>query len=207
MDASHEHPAGLARRNPDVTFRELCNRLAWHGHTREVNDELAVALQALDPRHWHIERDFPIEAQMPRQIERRFPIEVPIPFMLFGPTGIFLLQASRGYWTTRDIVEMCQAADTLVRALIGYPDPVRCGIVMLEETIEHRQHFSNDGAGPCWIVAGELLVHWLYAFRDRGLAEGDTAFVHAWASASRVREPRRLFEPVGGDDACHLEPE
>jgi hypothetical protein len=193
MDTGHEQPAGLARRNPDGTFRELCNRLAWHGRTREVNDELAVALQALDPRHWHIERDFPIE--------------VPIPFMLFGPTGIFLLQASRGYWTDRDIVEMCQAADTLARALIGYPDPVRCGIVMLEETIEHRQHFSKDGAGPCWIVGGELLVHWLYAFRDRGLAEGDTAFVHAWASASRVCEPRRLFEPVGGDDACYLEPE
>jgi hypothetical protein len=194
MAAGNEQPAGLARRNPDATFRGLCNLLAWHGRTREVNEELAVALQALDRRHWHIERDFLVGA-------------VPIPFIVFGPTGVFILQGSRGYWTNRDIVKMYEAAGTLAKALIGYPDPVRCGIVMLEETIEHRQHFANDGTGPCWIVAGELLIHWLHAFCDRGLSEGDAAFVRAWASPSRVCEPRRLFEPVGGDDACQLEPE
>jgi hypothetical protein len=194
MAASNDQPARVARRNRDITFRDLCNLLAWHNRTRAVNDELAVALQALEPRHWHIERDFPIAG-------------VPIPFIMFGPTGVFLLRASRGYWTSRDVEQMCQAADTLGRALIGYPDPVRCGIVMLDETIEHRQNFASDGTGPCWIVAGELLVHWLYAFCDRGLAESDTAFVRAWASASRVLEPRRLFEPVGGDDALSLEPE
>lgn len=186
--------AELARRNLDVTFRGICDLLVWHGRTREVNDELAVALQALEPGDWHIERDFPIGG-------------VPIPFMLFGTTGIFLLQGSRGYWTDGDITDMCQAANMLGRALIGYPDPVQSGIVILDETIEHRQHYSGDGAGPCWIVAGELLVHWLYAFDNRGLSAGDTAFVRAWASASRVREPRRLFEAVGGDDATRLDPE
>lgn len=193
----NDQPARVARRNRDITFRDLCNLVAWHNRTRTVNDELAVALQALESRHWHIERDFPIAG-------------LQIPFILFGPTGVFLLRASHGYWTSRDIVEMSKAADTLGRALIGYPDPVRCGIVMLEETIDHRQQFAGRdgrGAGPCWIVAGALLIHWLYAFCDRGLAEGDTAFVRAWASASRVVEPCRLFEPVGGDDALSLEPE
>lgn len=189
-----DQPAGLARRNPDIAFRDVCNLFAWHGRTKEVNDELARELQDLDKSRWHIERDFLIGG-------------VPIPFILFGSTGVFLLQGSRGYWTNRDIVEMSDAAAVLAAALIGYPDPVRCGIVMLEETIEHREHFAGDGTGPCWIVAGELLVHWLYSSEDRGLSDCDIAFVRAWASASRVLEPRRLFEPIGSDDAFRLEPE
>ena len=154
MDAGNEQPARLARRNTDETFRDVCNRLAWHNRTMEVNAELAADLHALDARQWHVERDWPIEGVLN-----------PIRFIVFGPTGVFLLQASRGYWTNRDIEEMCEAADTLARAMIGYPDPVRCGIVMLDETIEHRQHFAKGGCGPCWIVAGELL-YLVRAFRS-----------------------------------------
>jgi hypothetical protein len=192
VDAPHDKPARLtARRNPDGTFHDVCDRLVWHGRTRLVNDVLEARLRALDGCVWHFERDFSI-------------CSVSIPFMVFGPVGVFLLQASRGYWSARDIVDMHRAAGTLRAALKSYPDPVRTAIVMLDEDLSPRQHFAGRarpttdrvGEGPCWILGDGLLSEWLHSFRDHGLSEADVAFLRAWGSPGRAREPRRLFVPA-----------
>ncbi len=188
MDAPREEPVHLsARRNPDETFHEVCNRLVWHGRTRLVNDTLEARLRALDECVWHFVRDFHI-------------CSVPIPFMLFGPVGVFLLQGSRGYWSVRDIADMCRAADTLRAALKGYPDPVHAAIVMLDEELAPRQHFARGGEGPCWMLGEEMLHGWLHSFRDRGLSLQDIAFLRAWGSPARSYEPRRLFTPANDAD-------
>lgn len=188
MDAHHDDPARLhARRNPDWTFQGVCKYLVWHGRTRLVNDTLQARLCDLDWSEWHFERDFSIGA-------------VPIPFMLFGPTGVFLLQASRGYWTNRDVTDMCRAADTLRAALKGYPDPVHAGIVMLDETELPRQCFACGGEGPCWTLGEGVLEEWLRSFRDRGLSREDVVFLRAWGSAARSFEPRRVFVPANVPD-------
>ena len=49
-------------------------------------------------------------------------VEVAVPFVLFGPTGVFILQASRGYWLDTDIDLMTRAAGALGRAIREYPD-------------------------------------------------------------------------------------
>jgi len=188
VDAPHDQPAHLAaRRNPDETFDELCTHLVWHGRTRLVNDTLQARLRTLDESSWHYVRDFSIGS-------------VPIPFMLFGPSGVFLLQGSRGYWSVRDIDDMCRAADTLRGALEGYPDPVHPAIVMLDEDIEPRQHFAGGGEGPCWLLGEQMLHPWLCSFRDRGLSRADIAYLGAWGSPARSCEPRRLFIPVNESD-------
>jgi len=187
--SGEDHAAGMStRRNADGTFRQVCDWLVWHHRTKEVNAALEAQLRRLDSGRWHFERDVSIASAS-------------IPFLLLGETGVFLLQASRGYWTNHDITEMCCAASTLRRALPGYPDPVNCGIVMLEELIDHRQHFACSGEGPCWIVAGELLVEWLYGFDHRGLSRADIEYFREWASSSRLAEPRRLFIPAAGESS------
>lgn len=180
-------PARGSRRNADGTFRVLCDWLVWHGRTRQTNAALEAQLCGLDREVWYVERDLSIA-------------KVRIPFLLLGESGIFLLRASRGYWANRDISELCRAADALGHALPGYPDAVNCGIVMLDEAMDHRQHFAADGEGPCWLVAGENLIEWLYAFDHRGLSRADVTFVREWASASRSTEPRRVFIPAGCDE-------
>ena len=173
-----------ARRNPDSTFEALCVHLAWHARTTDANDELQRRLGALDGCACHFERGFSIAS-------------VPIPFMLFGPAGVFLLQASRGFWSDRDIAGMYRAAEALRLTLEGYPDPVHCAIVMLGEEISPRQHFAGSGEGPCSLVSDDVLVDWLHSFDDHGLSDGDIAFLRAWGGCARVREPRRLWVPRG----------
>ena len=185
MDLPHDPSAPVnARRNPDSTFEALCVHFAWHARTSDVNDELERQLRALDGCQWHFERGFSIAS-------------VPIPFVLFGPVGVLLLQASRGFWSDRDIVGMYRAAEALRLTLEGYPDPVHCGIVMLGEELSPRQHFAASGEGPCWIVSDDMLIDWLHSFDDHGLSDGDVAFLRAWGGADRVREPRRLWVPRG----------
>ncbi len=176
-----------ARRNSDETFHELCTYLVWHGRTRLVNDTLETRLRTLDESAWHYVRGLSIGS-------------VPIPFVLFGPVGVWLLQASHGYWSTRDIADMCRAADTLRGALKGYPDPVHAAIVVLAEELEPRQHFAGGGEGPCWILGEEMLPSWLYSFHDRGLSREDVAVLRAWGSPTRSCEPRRLFTPANAAD-------
>jgi len=185
MAAASEGPASVkARRNPDGTFQVLCKHLAWHARTREVNDELERRLHALNSCVWGFERGFSIAS-------------VRVPFMLFGPVGVFLLQASGGFWSGRDIVDMRRAAETLRLTLTGYPDPVHCGIVMLSEEVPPRQYFAGGGEGPCWMLGEDALVDWLHSFDDHGLSEGDIAFLRDWSSRARVREPRRPSTPLG----------
>lgn len=173
-----------ARRNPDSTFEELGINLAWYGRTRDVNDKLERRLRGLGDSLWHFERGFSIES-------------TPIPFMLFGPTGAFLLQGSRGFWSDGDIAAMSRAAETLRITLRGYPDPVHCGIVVLGEQELPRQYYAGGGEGPCWILGEDLLIAWLKSFEDHGFSKADIASLRAWGSEDRVREPRRLCTPKG----------
>jgi hypothetical protein len=188
-DSNDQPRESHPRRNPDITFTDLCARLVWHGRTREVNAALDERLSGLRTEHWYVVRDLSI-------------CSVRIPLVLFGATGVFLLQGSRGYWTNWDIVDMVRSAETLRAALIDYPSRVHCAIVVLEDRFEHRQHFASTGEGPCWIVCDEMVIHWLYRFSDHGLSEADVAFLRAWAAPSRASEPRRILLPRGGDGGC-----
>lgn len=149
-----------------------------------MNESLEDRLHALDERAWHFERNLLM-------------CSVPIPFVLFGPTGVFLLQGSRGFWSDGDIVVMSRAACTLRYNLPDYPDLVHPAIVILDDELERREHFGGGGDGPCWILGDAWLVAWLRSFGDRGLSEGDIAFLRDESDPARVREWRRLFTPLG----------
>jgi hypothetical protein len=171
-------------------FMDVGARIAWHGRTKLVNDALQDRLCALDRCRWHFVRGFSI-------------CSTPIPFVLFGPTGVFLLQASGGYWSARDVVDMHRAANTLRDALTGYPDPVHSVVVVLDENdLAPRQYFapeqgsSSEMVGQCWVLGDALLLEWLHSFRDRGLSQEDITFLRAWGSPERITESRRTFAPA-----------
>ena len=159
-------------------------QLGWNRRTKLVNDELERQLAELDGFEWAVERDVPI-------------CSVTIPLLVFGPTGVFLLQGSRGLWTEEDVSLMSRAATTLSGVLRDYADPVRPAIVVLRDDRQERQHFSGTGEGPCWILGDAYLLRWLQRFRDYGLSEGDIAYLRDRADPSGIREQNRIFTPRG----------
>jgi hypothetical protein len=180
-------------RNPPAMLRRLGRHLAWHQRTRVINDALERQLGALDGFSWHIERDVSIAS-------------VTIPLIVFGPSGLFLLQASRGYWTDEDVALMADAARTLGAVLSDYPDPVRPAIVVLGESSEERHHFTGKGYGPCCVVGDGRLLQWLHRWDDHGFSEADIALLRDEADPAQIREsPRRLVPRGSGHDGDSLE--
>jgi hypothetical protein len=179
-----EQPGSQALRNSTRMLRHLGDQLAWHRRTRLVNDELDRQLRSLDSFAWHIERDVSIGS-------------VPIPLLVFGPSGVFLLEGTRGFWTEEDIALMSAAAKSLGGVLRDYPDPVRAAIVVLDDRREERQHFSGSGDGPCCVLGDGRLVPWLHRYRDHGFSEADIAYLREHSDPTRIREQDRVFTPLG----------
>jgi hypothetical protein len=172
-------------RTPRAMLDHVGRQLGWNRRTKLVNDELERRLVAdLDTFAWVVERDVPI-------------CSVTIPLLVLGPTGVFLLQGSRGLWTEEDVSLMSRAAITLAGVMRGYPDRVRPAIVVLHDERPERQHFSGSGEGPCSILGDAHLLQWLQRFRDHGLSEEDVAYLRDQADPTRIREQSRNFTPLG----------
>jgi hypothetical protein len=186
----------LPLRNPPRMLSHLGRHLGWHTRTVNVTDQLEQRLGCLDRSEWLRVRSLPLEK-----------VEVAVPFVLFGPTGVFILQASRGYWLDTDIDLMARAASALGRAIRDYPDPVRPCVVILDGTSQERQHFTGTGKGPCWIVSDGRLLPWLLRFRDYGFSQGDIARLHGLANPARIRETERLAIPRGAGHSPGTAPE
>jgi len=187
----------LELRNPPEMLSYVGVRLGWHQRTALVNNELERRLTCadLDSSQWHLVRNVLVGSV------------VVVPIVLFGPTGVFMLQGSRGFWLDEDIALMNQAAHTFGAVMLGdYPDPVRHGIVILDGEDQERQHFTGAGEGPCWVVNDRRLIGWLSRYQDRGLSEGDIACLRAEADPTRFREPSRNLTPRGtGHDGASAE--
>jgi len=191
--ASDAGGAGPQRDAPELPLHNaprmlghLGTHLRWHARTVEVNDQLEQRLACLDRSDWLYVRGLPLGS-----------VELPIPFVLFGPASVFILQASRGHWIDQDIALMSRAANALGAAIREYPDPVRPCIVILDGSTQERQHFTGAGEGPCSIVSGGRLLPWLLRFRDHGFSAGDIARLRRLADPARIRETERTVIPRG----------
>ena len=159
---------------------------SWRGTAERGSSttKLERQLQSLDSFAWHVERDVPIGS-------------VPIPLLVFGPGGVFLLQGSRGFWTEEDVALMSRAARTLGGVIGDYPDPVRPAIVVLDDRCEERQYFSGAGVGPCSVLGAGRLVPWLRRYRDHGFSEGDIMYLREQSDPAHIKEQSRVFTPLG----------
>jgi hypothetical protein len=177
----------LPLRNPASMLTHLGRHLGWHARTFEVNAQLEQRLAGLDrAEEWLLIRGLPVAS-----------VELPIPFVLLGPVGAYILQASRGYWIDEDVALMSRAAAALGAAIRDYPDPVRPCIVILDGAAQERQHFTGTGEGPCWVVSDGRLDPWLSRFRDHGFSEGDIVRLRTLGDPARIRETDRMIVPSG----------
>jgi hypothetical protein len=178
-----------ARHISDDALGKLGQDFCWQARTRRVNDELETRLGELDRCTWHFERDLP-----------DLGCSFPIPFVLFGPTGVFVLEGSGGYWTNDDVASMSSSARAIESDFPGYPSPVRPAIVLIGHQQEPQQHFTGTGEGPCWELGEGWLLPWLHRFCDRGLTKADIARLRELADPAGLVEQRRSFLPKGSDE-------
>jgi hypothetical protein len=187
---ANEHDSPTARRNSDRMLLKFANHFAWRARTQLLKDELDCQLRdALDSEEWFIERDFTISG-------------VSIPFMLFGPNGVFILLASRRYWTDQHVFHLRHTADRLQAAFEDYPDRVHPAIVLLDDDRKPTQEFAGEpGAlwvGPCWVLGDRWLIAWLESHEDDlGCSKADIALLRHESDATGMVELTRDFVPLG----------
>jgi hypothetical protein len=163
---------------------DLGRYFGWHQRTEIVNYTLERRLGELACA-WYTERDFTVNS-------------VPIPFTVFGSSGLFLLMGTSGHWTAEHIRLMRRAADALTEIMASYPDRGHPAIVVLDDSREPRQEYAGkDGCGPCWVLGDHWLVAWLESFEDHGFSEADVARLREYADPGRIGEPKRNFSPTG----------
>ena len=167
----------LRRIAPDAIDR-LADRLSHDRVRAAARSSAARQLAGLDPAEWLIERDVVIAG-------------VPVAFVVFGPTGVFLLAPGQG-WTPTSLQRLDAAACHLANDLPGYPDPARS--VAVVPTGSPTSWFDDDGRGG-WVVGEAWLLHWLIGFRDQGFARGDITRLRDMLAAVDPSAPQSLTIP------------
>jgi hypothetical protein len=180
--ASAARPAGssaaiavpAARRIDEPVVAALADELRRHRHLAAARTRLGEDLAMLDSTRWHVERDVSVAG-------------VSVPFVLFGPHGVFALAAGPG-WAFTDLPILDRLSRDLAALIAGYPDPVRAGVYLPFEPSRTRAWFDRHGAGG-WIIGHGDLNAFLHGFHDRGFSASDIAALRRRIAAAGT--PRR----------------
>jgi hypothetical protein len=170
---------GDARRNDDLSLAILGARLVENRRRAAARTRLGEELARLDRRSWHVERDVTVTG-------------VTLPFVVFGPRGLFALTSSQGC-AMSDLTVLESAADELAAVLPAYPDPVRAAIYLPDDPVAPRSWFNEHGAGG-WIVGGGHLLEFLEHFEDHGFSRSDIEVLRA-RSAPQGPAKRLVYLP------------
>jgi hypothetical protein len=164
--ASAETPplpaAGPAQRVVnDQALTGLCDLLDVNRRIASAQVRTLEKLDQLDPHHWHVERDMTFNGHR-------------IPFVVFGPSGIFVMVGSDGAWNFVDVAILNDAARHIVCALSYYPVTARCAIHLPFDADEPRQ-WTDALGNSAWVLGRSWLMRWLHACAGNGFAPGDIA--------------------------------
>jgi hypothetical protein len=94
-----------------------------------------------------------------------------IPFVVAGPTGVFVLCATDGPWTIGDLRTLTMLADRLQRRLPGWTGEIQVVMCLAFDTTEIRLWAGGSPETPyrAWLIGIDDLAQWLTAREpDRG---------------------------------------
>jgi hypothetical protein len=152
-----------------------------------VAEELvARRLERLAPGAWIVERYVWVGSRR-------------IPFVVLGIGGGFVLSASDGTWTIRDIDSLAQSADELRGRMPGYAGPVNAGICLaFDQATPRKWHGGLEQRGRAgWVLGIDSLEPWLYSQPLPGgvgledLRRLDATAIPRWERRSTRRLPAR----------------
>jgi hypothetical protein len=122
-----------------------------------------------------------------------------VPFVVIGPTGVFVLRATDGAWSMAELDELCLAGKALARAWPAYAGPVRAAVCTAFASAAPRAWYGGaalSGRGG-WVLGVDGVREWLQGFAPaaglgidalRGL---DRAAGPHWQRARTPRLPSR----------------
>ena len=160
------------------TLEPLARTLERGRQRRAAEQRVARELGALPAGFWLVERDVPLGARR-------------APFLVAGATGVFVLCATHGGFTPRDMHAIWHVAQAVRGRLPDYDGPVHAALVLAFEPMTPRTWYggtAEEGRGG-WALGISELRPWLSAFGPAcGLRNGD---VRRLDEAARPRPERR----------------
>jgi hypothetical protein len=150
-----------------------------------AEERMARELADLAGNHWLVERYVVLAGRR-------------VPFIVAGPTGVFLLCATDGAWDVHDLVGLSRLSARAQERLPGYRGRVHAGVCMVFDEQPPRTWYAgleHDGHGG-WVLGLDWLQRWLYNFDSAaGPDAGDiSALLEAagpiWHRRTTARLPR-----------------
>jgi hypothetical protein len=173
----------LVRLTPE-TLAPLARMLDRARRLRAAEDRVARELDSLPAGFWLLERYVLVRARR-------------IPFLVAGPTGVFLVCATDGAWTPDDLYVLSDAAAEVRSQLPGYDGRVHAAVCMAFDEMEPRSWYGGEehqGRGGS-VMGIDWLKKWLFSLGpEHGLLNGDVRRLDEasgpfWDRRSRARLP------------------
>jgi len=170
-------------RVPPVSVRCLGRVLDEGRRLNAAEERVAGELAALPAGLWLVERNVWLGGRR-------------IPFLALGVRGIFVICATDGAWTLRDLHVLCELGDDARRHLPGYDGPVHAAVCLAFDAMKPRSWYGGldeRGRGG-WVLGLDWLHPWMLSQPEHGLLGGDIRRLDEaagpfWERRSTVRLP------------------
>jgi hypothetical protein len=171
-------------RVPLASVERLGRTLDESRRLRAAEERVAADLAALPEGIWLVERDVHIGGRR-------------VPFLAIGGSGIFVICATDGGWTLRDLHLLSELGDDVRRQLRGYDGPVHAAACLAFDEMKPRAWFGGQGehGRGGWVLGLDWLRTWMLSFGpEHGLGAGDIRRLNAasgpfWERRSTARLP------------------
>ena len=190
LPTERAEPAHEAESEPTTLAHET---IAPFARTLERSRRLWVAEQRVSAALDVLPEDVWLVEKHVLEDERR------IPFVLVGPSGVFVVCATDGAWTIGDLHALTALADRLQRQLPGWAGEIQVVMCLAFGRTEIRSWVGGQAESRCrgWVLGIDDLTQWLTAFESGqgGLLRGDirrldqTAFPR-WERSGTARLPK-----------------
>jgi hypothetical protein len=161
--AVSEVPEPELTRLPLASVRPLGRTLDESRRLNAAEDRVAGELGALPDSRWLVERNVQFGVRR-------------IPFLALGAGGIFVICATDGAWTLRDLHVLSELGDDVSRQLPGYDGPVHAAVCLAFDEMKPRSWYGGQderGRGG-WVLGLDWLRRWMVSLgREHGLLNGD----------------------------------
>lgn len=183
LPAAHAGEGEKLRLAPG-TIEPFARTIEYARRLRAAEARVNAELHRLPSDAWFVEQYVLVDAHR-------------VPFVIAGPTGIFVMYATDGGWRPSDLYVLSGLAETVQEQLPGYDGHVEVVMCLAFDEIKPRAWYGGEryqGRGG-WVLGINSLLDWLHSFdTGHGLSRADIQRLHDeagpfWDRRSTARLP------------------
>jgi len=166
------------------TIEPFARTIEYARRLRAAEARVNAELHRLPSDAWFVEQYVLVDAHR-------------VPFVIAGPTGVFVMYATDGGWRPSDLYVLSRLAETVQEQLPGYGGHVEVVMCLAFDEIKPRAWYGGEryqGRGG-WVLGIGSLLGWLRSFdTGHGLSRADVQRLHHeagpfWDRRSTARLP------------------